>query len=508
MLADRNVAARAPTVEVEPPMAPPAEDAEGEAEPEADAEAAAEADAPIDDETEGEIALASPSLAWTDAAYEIELDAQSRGDVPAEPAIDLDVEEPRLASEHESEPVVAAAADQEPAAEAIAEVDWSDGSMASAEVAPAEIGSTSQASAASAAACEWTTEPEPEPEPAPEPEPEHEHEHEHEPPPTPLPAPHAVPYRTVEALLDEFGDQNGGRGRALLDAARSLKHLAQVATPTPPAIEFDRLDAELAPPASPVAGLTVGLESTDLGSIPPPSLEPKPLRRPRATLWTSAALLALGVASVGTLWVKKPELFVGRDSPLARAPWVGEQQNVPPAAPAERAATVTLRDLPSAHEVLLRMGVAPMQTPRVPSATRLEFVATAPGHRAERIVVPIEATWSTDTGGQRHLALRTELEPGPTTEWPLAPMGTSGGAGPAGRIEFAATPPGTEIWLVLHAGSEPVVEVPVAVGDGAHLMVVDLRRPETPCRLTLGAAELRAAAEQDGLATSCPLGGE
>jgi hypothetical protein len=209
-----------------------------------------------------------------------------------------------------------------------------------------------------------------------------------------------------------------------------------------------------------------------------------------------------GLASVGVLWVKKPELFLGRGSPLVGG--ASEPTLRADAGPqASRCVgTVRLRDLPASYEVLLRLGTTPFDTGPMPVGVRLELVATAPGHRAARLIVPADATWSTDSLGRRSLGLEAKLEPSPSTGWPEAPAGSIGGVGPAGRLHLKGTPAGTEIWLVLDAGTS--FGQPLAVGCDTPqvLMVVDPTRPGDARRLPLDPAELGASTSQAPLELS------
>ena len=312
-------------------------------------------------------------------------------------------------------------------------------------------------------------------------------------------------YRSVEALLDEFGEDAGpGRSRAVLEATRALKRFVQIATPTPPLTAADDQTDGRASWPSPVAGLTRSANSSEPPSIPPQAYEPRSLRKPRATLFASATLLVLGVLGVVAVWLTHPEFFAGRASPLSRSPAAGSPEAAAAASPKAGGCVTTLilRDLPSPHEVLVRLGSAPLETRPLPVGVRLELVATAPGHKPKRVVVPADATWSESVAGQRSMKLQISLEPGATTEWPDAPLGEVGGVGPAGQLDIEAVPPGTELWLVANAGVGAEQSLTVSCDDAPHLMVVNPLRPTEAQRITLAPSRLRAAAESGGLVLS------
>jgi len=315
--------------------------------------------------------------------------------------------------------------------------------------------------------------------------------------------------RSVEALLDDFGEDDpwdgpprrGSPGARQL--AASLKSLAKVETTAPPAVaapwelgdpadDESGADAEQTP--SPHACLTQRPAPSEARTIPALAHRPRSRRASRVTLWTSLALLVVGLVAVGAIWLERPELFAGRGSPLADEP-VAPAPAAAPAAEASGACMTTLRleGLPSPHEILLRLGIAPMHTPPLPTGVRLELVATAPECAPQRLVVPSDQPWQ-DVGGTRLHHVSFELAKGPMVAWPEAPLGTVGGVGPAGVIEVTTRPAGAEVWLVVGAGEQPSVEVQVPCDRPAHLVVVQPSQPSLQRRVALQPALLRTAA--------------
>jgi hypothetical protein len=148
--------------------------------------------------------------------------------------------------------------------------------------------------------------------------------------------------------------------------------------------------------------------------------------------------------------------------------------------------------------VLVRLGGTPLQTPPLPTGVRLELVATAPAHRPKRMIVPVAGDWRPDPSGRPTLSVDVELEPGLLTSWPGAPAGRAGGVGPAGVIDVAATPPGTEIWLVATVGEGTRATIEVDCDALLHLLVVNPSVPAQQRRLTVKPSLLQAAAKTGG----------
>jgi uncharacterized protein YjbI with pentapeptide repeats len=308
---------------------------------------------------------------------------------------------------------------------------------------------------------------------------------------------------SVETLLDRFG-RSADLDAVLRDAARSLGQMGQLAlTPHPSATAaiIDPLDDDMdkEQPATPSHSIDIDFSpsideartsstpaghslSDHVSSVPPLAVERRPSGRRR--LWASTALLFVGAASLSAVMVSRPDLVSG----------AGRQRSTPaPAAAADKCvAELTLKGLPQPHEVLVRLGTAPLTTRQLPTGVRLELVALAPDHLPRRIVVAPDATWT--KGGVRALDLEAKLEPGVLTDWPSAPPGEVGGSGPAGVIHFSATPVSTELWLVTGAGDASDAKVSLPCDQTAHILVVDIDQPSQRKRLTVEPDLLAAAA--------------
>jgi hypothetical protein len=108
--------------------------------------------------------------------------------------------------------------------------------------------------------------------------------------------------------------------------------------------------------------------------------------------------------------------------------------------------------------VLVRSGVAPLDVERVPSRTRLEFVALVDGYAPRRGVIPNGVEWETG-GGKPRFELPIQLEKsrsksGAVDPWPPAEAGSVvGGQGPPGTVHVVTSPRGAEVWMV--AGGPP-----------------------------------------------------
>jgi hypothetical protein len=122
-----------------------------------------------------------------------------------------------------------------------------------------------------------------------------------------------------------------------------------------------------------------------------------------------------------------------------------------PTAPVCRA-MLLVTDVPPQAEVLLRLGVAPIDVERMPVGTRLEFVATAEGHAAKRATVAAGTRWDTGPEGRPRLELAVQLDPlrpGASEIWPPGEPGSEvGGKGPAGTVRVVSTPRGADLWIL------------------------------------------------------------
>ncbi|MBM4373835.1 MAG: hypothetical protein FJ095_02030 [Deltaproteobacteria bacterium] len=318
----------------------------------------------------------------------------------------------------------------------------------------------------------------------------------------------APPYAaaSVETLLDRFTDarEEAASLRQLESSLGALGSLHMTPLTNAASVEDASPSADVAPHRDAVGPAEEGLESApwlsvdvELGaaaeeasrlsatpsgqsfergnsSVPPLFLERMPRRTGKVMLGVGAALASLAAAVAG-LAVLRPELL-GRGA-AAKAPEVCS-------------ADIVLRNLPEHHEVLWRLGNAPLASRALPRGVRLELVATAPDHQPRRILVERDAAW--DPSGA--LALSATLEPGAASSWPSAPAGDVGGVGPAGQVTITATPSSTELWLVVAAGSSHRAPVSLPCEEAAHLLVVDPTAPSTPSRVDLEPEVLRAAA--------------
>ena len=247
------------------------------------------------------------------------------------------------------------------------------------------------------------------------------------------------------------------------------------------------------------SGLTLDESEPQVSSITPYTPF-EPLRRPRGTMFASVLLLLAGVLTVGFIWVRHPEVFRGRnDGGGITGPLEGlvGRSKTKPATDPHCVAKLKLRDLPAPHEILVRLGNAPLLTRALPSGVRLELVATAPGHRPARLIVPAKATWD-QSDDAKLLELKATLKPGMNARWPAAPEGELGGVGPEGRIRFSANASGTELWLVTGAGDAKLGSVVVPCRETAHILVVNTDNPTQRRRLTVEPG-LLVAASRTGL---------
>ncbi len=213
----------------------------------------------------------------------------------------------------------------------------------------------------------------------------------------------------------------------------------------------------------------------------------------RALFFSTTALLA-GVFVVGFLYWQHPHV-IGLVRDKAAAVSLGGA--APPAA-GPCYAELTLKDLPSPHEVLLRLGEAPFTSQPLPTGVTLELIGLAPGHQPKRVIVPKDAAWTEGEGGTRALALHLALEGGETNSWPAAPPGEVGGIGPQGTLDITAQPAGAEVWLVAGAGEGDRAKVSVPCASTAHLLVLNPRDPGKRRRLSVEPNMLDAARHAGG----------
>jgi hypothetical protein len=123
-----------------------------------------------------------------------------------------------------------------------------------------------------------------------------------------------------------------------------------------------------------------------------------------------------------------------------------------------------ITDIPASAEVLLRVGQAPVDVPRMPVGARLEFIATAEGYAPRRGVVPANTPWEPGPDGKPRYVLPIQLDkstakPGALDPWPAGEPGTEvGGRGSPGMVQVQASPKGSEVWLLAGVGPEARIE--------------------------------------------------
>jgi hypothetical protein len=213
--------------------------------------------------------------------------------------------------------------------------------------------------------------------------------------------------------------------------------------------------------------------SASIRAFPDENLE----RRRPVLLWgvLMAALLLVVLLGAILLLRNKPGFLSGRTPDVVEA----ERRATALAATSHAAlpcrATVVVTDVPQSAEVLVRSGIAPIDVDRVPSGTRLEFVATSDGYAPRRAVVPEATAWQSVNGKPRfELAIqleRSRARPGTLDPWPAAEPGTTvGGSGPPGSVHVVTTPRGAEVWMVAGAGPETTISA-LPCGAGLELLV-------------------------------------
>ncbi|RLB63012.1 MAG: hypothetical protein DRI90_07805, partial [Deltaproteobacteria bacterium] len=222
----------------------------------------------------------------------------------------------------------------------------------------------------------------------------------------------ALPAAELAALSDQ---------EPLPDSSPLLEQVEELAMSLDEVIEESPSPSPVTVPNTMLAQNEANGELPEDPSIPP-TFMPEPLRTPRASLFVSATLLLVGLVAVGFIYLWHPSFFQGR-SAAAGGDTTALHVND---ATKRCSATLTLRDLPSPHEVLLWLGRSPVVTRPLPTGVRLELLALAPDHQPERLVVPAGTEWK-DQDGTPTLSLTVALQPGPTLTWPEAPDGEVGG---------------------------------------------------------------------------------
>jgi hypothetical protein len=140
-------------------------------------------------------------------------------------------------------------------------------------------------------------------------------------------------------------------------------------------------------------------------------------------------------------------------------------------------ATLVVSDVPAGAEVLIGAGASPVDMPRVPAGSRLEFVATAEGYLPRRATVPAGASWDV-AGGKPRFELAIQLErsrarPATIDPWPPAEPGSKvggDGQGASGVVHVVTSPKGAEVWMVAGGAPEARIEG-LPCGAGMELLV-------------------------------------
>ncbi len=249
------------------------------------------------------------------------------------------------------------------------------------------------------------------------------------------------------------------------------------ATPLPTPSSSVEVELSPVPDVSRASATPAGHSLDSEHSSSPPPFRDRVARSRRPGRLALGAVAILG-ASLAAVAIVRPEFF-------GRLRYTAAQVAV-------CQAELTLKNLPETHEVLLRIGIAPVTTHALPRGVRLELVATAPDHEARRFILEADTDWRVATGG---LTLDAKLEAGGLRTWPVAPAGAVGGFGPPGQLNLTSSPSGAELWLVLTAGAGERAKVALPCQERAHLLVVDPADAVHARRLDLEPELLKAAAQ-------------
>ena len=223
----------------------------------------------------------------------------------------------------------------------------------------------------------------------------------------------------------------------------------------------------------------------------------KGARVDRILAFLTVLVLVMGGVAV---WMLKPGFLAGR------MPDKVEKERQAAAAASLQAlatqqqgrcrATLSVSDVPTNAEVLMRVGQAPIDIERMPVGARLEFVATAEGFAPRRSIIPAGAAWDQGPDGKPRFELAVQLDPtrvkaGAVDLWPAGEPGSVvGGKGSPGTVHVVSTPRGAEMWLLVGAGPEATID-PVKCEQDAEILVAG---PTTfRKRLKIGAQEIAKA---------------
>ncbi len=124
--------------------------------------------------------------------------------------------------------------------------------------------------------------------------------------------------------------------------------------------------------------------------------------------------------------------------------------------------SIYVSSVPLDAEVLLKVGNAPCEVPRMPKGPRLEFVATADGFVPRRAVIAKDDTgWQLDPQGhlRYELPVTLDISKGGSDPWPMGEPGSEvGGSGEPGTVRVVAKPKNAIIWLLAGVGPAAQIE--------------------------------------------------
>ena len=258
-----------------------------------------------------------------------------------------------------------------------------------------------------------------------------------------------------------------------VDDLLALTGDAALPTPLPPPARVPQFphtkpSVKAAPPREPQAQSAPDpREMPTHQSIPVPPTWSRP-RRKRTDYWIVIAILAVLAAAAAAVWMFKPGFLSGRTAERVAEEKAANDRLKQAALHAQQAASchaaVLVSDVPSGAEVLLRVGQAPVDVPRLPVGARLEFVATAEGFAPKRVVVPSAAAWDPGPDGKPRFEVAVQLDRSNAKAklgdaWPPGDPGSeAGGKGAPGTVHLVSTPRGAEIWMLAGLGPEALVE--------------------------------------------------
>jgi hypothetical protein len=267
----------------------------------------------------------------------------------------------------------------------------------------------------------------------------------------------------VEALL------------AFSDGAAPVRP-TRASTASVPADGSDRGAAALLPRqrTNPETSVRIQLRSKDERQLPtgPSQLRSHPsladIRTSKGNGWLYLLLAALLGAATFVAWhFLKEGALSGRTADKVKAEAAQAEQDRQNQLLARQAAackaTLTVTDVPMHAEVLLRMGQAPVDVPRMPVGARLELVATADGYAPKRAVVLPGASWDKGPDDKPRIDAPVQLEkskakPGQVDPWPPAEPGSAaGGDGPPGTVHVISNVKGAEVWLLAGLGPDATI---------------------------------------------------